>query len=336
MTTTLVLGDVAAEQWGLVTTAQARALGVPAQAMARLTERGSLERMTHGVYRVAGAPAEPLDSLRVAWLTLDPARRASQRVRDTRPEVVSHRSAANLHGLGDLESDMHEFITSTRKQTRRDDIRLHRSHLASDDWTVVDGLPVTTVARTVADLAASRVDGGHLAKVVRDALAVKQVSDDRLSASLAPHAHAYGAPKGEGEALLVRFLQESGVSEPLGRAVALSGTLTTAAVQTLASSPEMVRMRETMAELARTIGSTATTPELTRSIHQANAAMRQHLGTKGLGAMARVVDQTNAAIREGLSAKDLAAMARVAEDARKLFDTPEGRRLLERQRQDRP
>ena len=80
MTTTLVLGDVAAEQWGLVTTAQARALGVPAQAMARLTERGSLERMTHGVYRVAGAPAEPLDSLRVAWLTLDPARRASQRV----------------------------------------------------------------------------------------------------------------------------------------------------------------------------------------------------------------------------------------------------------------
>lgn len=197
MTTTLVLGDVAAEQWGLVTTAQARALGVPAQAMARLTERGSLERMTHGVYRVAGAPAEPLDSLRVAWLTLDPARRASQRVRDTRPEVVSHRSAANLHGLGDLESDMHEFITSTRKQTRRDDIRLHRSHLAPDDWTVVDGLPVTTVARTVADLAASRVDGGHLAKVVRDALAVKQVSDDRLSASLAPHAHAYGAPKGE-------------------------------------------------------------------------------------------------------------------------------------------
>lgn len=144
------------------------------------------------------------------------------------------------------------------------------------------------------------------------------------------------APKGEGEALLVRFLQESGVSVPLGRAVALSGTLTTAAVQTLASSPEMVRMRETMAELARTIGSTATTPELTRSIHQANAAIRQHLGTKDLGAMARVVDQTNAAIREGLSAKDLAAMARVAEEARKLFDTPEGRRLLERQRQDRP
>lgn len=315
MTTTLVLGDVAAEQWGLVTTAQARALGVPAQAVARLTERGSLERITHGVYRVAGAPAEPLDSLRVAWLTLDPSRLASQRVRDVSPEVVSHRSAASLHGLGDLDADMHEFTTTTRKQTRRDDIRLHRGHLTPGDWTVVDGLPVTTVARTVADLAASRVDGGHLAKVVRDALTIKQVSDERISAALAPHAHVYGAAKGDGEAVLARFLQESGVSVPLGRAVALSGsgTLAVAAAQALASSPEMVRMRETMASLAKTLGPSVSSPALERSIRQASAMLAQQLNTK-----------------------DLAELSRVADQARKLFDSPEGRRFLEQQRRARP
>jgi len=32
------------------------------------------------------------------------------------------------------------------------------------------GLPVTTVAQTIADLAAVRTDGGHLARVVSDAL----------------------------------------------------------------------------------------------------------------------------------------------------------------------
>lgn len=88
---------------------------------------------------------------------------------------------------------------------------------------MVDGLPVTTVARTVADLAAARVDGGHLAAVVRDALTVKHVSDHVLGAALAPHAQQYGSPAGDGTAVLARFLQESGLAVPLTRAVELAG-----------------------------------------------------------------------------------------------------------------
>ena len=228
MSAVLDLADVAAEQWGLVTTAQARALGVSAQGVARLSDQGALERMTHGVYRVSGAPPEPLDELHAAWLTLDPGRRAADRLRDPAPAVVSHRSAAGLHGLGDLDADEHEFTTQGRKQSRRPGIRLHRGRVAAREWTVVDGMPVTTVLRTVADLAAARVDGGHLASVVRDALTVKQVSDQELSAVLRPYAHRYGAPLGDGEALLARFVQESGVSEPLRRAVELAGTSTMA------------------------------------------------------------------------------------------------------------
>lgn len=222
MPVVLDIADLAAGQWGLVTTAQARVLGVSAQSVARLAGQGALERITHGVYRVTGAPASPLDGLRAAWLTLDPARPANQRLRDHNLGVVSHRSAAAVHGLGDLEADEFEFTSNARKQSRRPGIRLHRGHVRADQWSVVDGLPVTTVIRTIEDLAAARIDGGHLASIVRDALTRHQINPRTLTVTLQPHADHYGAPRGDGEALLRRLLQESGISETLEAAVRLA------------------------------------------------------------------------------------------------------------------
>lgn len=323
MSAALTLDDVAAEQWGMVTTAQARALGVSAQGVARLANQGSLERMTHGVYRVSGAPPEPADELRAAWLTLDPSRRSAERVRDASPAVVSHRSAAGLHGLGDLDADLHEFTTGGRKQSRRPDIMFHRAHLAAGEWTVVDGLPVTTVARTIADLAAARVDGGHLASVVRDALTVKQVSDQVLSAALAPHAQRYGAPAGDGEALLARFIQESGVSVPLGRAVELSGVgnLAASAAQLLAASPGLVRLQEQMAAIAQAITPAVSSPEMERRMSQIPAMAGKQLAESG--AFKGIQDPSVLA--------NLAEMSGVAEQIRQFVAAPEFRRFVEQQ-----
>ena len=224
MSVTLELADLAAEQWGLLTTAQAGSLGVSAQTLARLNREGVLERITHGVYRVGGTPVSPLDDLRAAWLTLDPRRTVRERIGDRRdsPAVVSYRSAARLHDLGDLEAPDLEFTVSGRKQSRRPDIRLHRAQLVPDDWTVVDGLPVTTVIRTIADLATSRTDGGHLGAAVRDALVRHGVDRHRLVEVLRPHAHRYGAQLGDAAALVSTFIQEAPVVVPLGRAIELS------------------------------------------------------------------------------------------------------------------
>ncbi|MHA6525486.1 type IV toxin-antitoxin system AbiEi family antitoxin domain-containing protein [Tessaracoccus sp. G1721] len=219
MSVALDLADIAAEQWGLLTSAQARAAGVSAQSLARYANQGLLERLSHGVYRTSGAPPTPLDGLRAAWLTLDPARRRVDRVREQSPAVVSHRSAALVHRLGDLEADEFEFTTPIRKQTRRPSVRLHRAQLQADDWTVVDGLPVTTVTRTIDDLASDRIDGGHLAGVVRDAMTRHMVDDQKLVAVLRRYAHLYGAPLGDGSALLRRLMQESGVAETLAAVV---------------------------------------------------------------------------------------------------------------------
>lgn len=259
MSALLDLADLAAEQWGLITTSQARALGVSAQTVARLASQGALERMTHGVHRVTGTPPSPLDGLRAAWLALDPDRRASERLRDKDPIAVSHRSAAAVHELGDLEADRFEFISGARKQTRRPDIRLHRDELGPDDWTAVEGLPVTSVLRTVTDLAAAHVDGGHLASVVRDALIRRQVDDQQLAAALRRHAHHYGVRMGDGEALLARFLRESGVSTPIGRAVELAGAMpiSPAVLEMLRNSKDLQRLSEQLASIQNAIAPTA-------------------------------------------------------------------------------
>ncbi|GAA1527471.1 hypothetical protein GCM10009741_31520 [Kribbella lupini] len=62
---------------------------------------------------------------------------------------------------------------------------------------------------TIADLAADGTDGGHLAGVVRDAIATSAVDLAKLSEALRPYAHRYGAPTGDGLALVQRLLDEA-------------------------------------------------------------------------------------------------------------------------------
>jgi hypothetical protein len=201
------------EQWGLITTAQARHAGLSAQQLARFADTRVLVRLRHGVYRVVGAPPNLHDDLRAAWLALDPGRTAQGRLADPNVEVVSHRSAAVVHQLGDLDADRLEFTTSARKQTRDAQVRFHRRRLGVGEWTLVDGLPVTTVLTTIGDLAAAHLDGGHLAGVVRDAVTTHHVDLDEVIAVLSPHAHLYGVPLGQGGTLLTRMLEQAGVPE---------------------------------------------------------------------------------------------------------------------------
>src|SRR5262245_50765439 len=144
--------EVAENQWGLVTRAQALAAGVPRATFARLVAAGALVRVAHGVYRIAGGLDPGHLDLRAAWLQLDPLTPAWQRVRSDDVAVVSHRSAAELYVLGDLIADTHEFSVPVRTQTRRRDVRLYLRQVPPEDRDVVDGLPVTGAHRIVADL----------------------------------------------------------------------------------------------------------------------------------------------------------------------------------------
>lgn len=216
----ILLAGIATGQWGMITTAQAAAAGVSAQAVARLAHDGQLERLAHGVYRLAGTPPHPHDEIRALWLGIDPRRAASDRIADGEVAAVSHRSAAVLLGLGDVAADVVEFTVAARHQTRRQDVRIHHGIVRAGERTLVDGLPVTTPLRTISDLASSRLDRGHLAGVVRDAVLEHHLPVAQVAAVLGQHARAYGVPAGNGMALVELMLEEAGLPQSTLDAVA--------------------------------------------------------------------------------------------------------------------
>jgi hypothetical protein len=164
------IGDLPAAQHGYFTRAQASAAGIEDFELTRSVNYGFIDRVGHGVYRVAGAGYDPLADLRVAWLRLDPANSPRQRM--LRPDIwVSHESAAAVHGLGVFIADEHTFISTRRLQPGPGiRIRRHSGGLARTEWTTKDGFAVTTVERTAADLFASGADGGHIGRFLLDAL----------------------------------------------------------------------------------------------------------------------------------------------------------------------
>ncbi|HMR12550.1 MAG TPA: type IV toxin-antitoxin system AbiEi family antitoxin domain-containing protein [Arachnia sp.] len=207
-----VLAEVSESQWGMVTSAQARARGVTHMNLTRLTETGDLVRVAHGVYRDAGAPSADHEELRAAWLMTDPARLAYERLSDQPPSaVVSGESASRLHRIGDLRAVRHEFTTPRRRQTQRPEVRYRTRVLPEQDVTVRDGLPVTTKERTIADLVEDRQDLSIVGDALRDAAGQSRLDTDRLTELLSPLAERNGYERGDGDALLSELLRIAGL-----------------------------------------------------------------------------------------------------------------------------
>lgn len=205
----VVVSDLAAGQWGLLTTAQAAQAGVTRLQLARLADAGVLERVIQGIYATAASPTEHRE-VRAAWLALDPALTAEERLADpVDAGVASHASAAALHQLGDLLDDEPELTLPRRKQSRRG-VRLHRLPLHTDDVTLVDGLPTTTAERTAADLLRDGHDPKHVATIIGQGVRRGVIDVDDLAARLDPLAHRHGHP--DGRALVEHLLDLVGLS----------------------------------------------------------------------------------------------------------------------------
>lgn len=204
------LFDVAEEQWGLITRSQTRNEGVAPSSFARLIEDGRVERIAHGIYRVRGARQADHLALRAAWLQLDPRTPAWVRVGDLRGPVVSHSSAADLYGVGDLRPDVHEFTLSVRRQSRRPDVRLHRGIVPADDRTVLLGLPVTRASRMIADLLADHVDPSAVAQITAQVIEHGLEDPATIAQQIGPFASRFRFQRGDGEALLDHLLVLAG------------------------------------------------------------------------------------------------------------------------------
>lgn len=196
------LFNVAEEQWGLITRAQALAEDIAPSSFARLIDDGRLERIAHGIYRVRGAGEADHLALRAAWLQLDPRTPGWLRVSDLRGPVVSHSSAADLYGVGDLRPDVHEFTLHARRQSRRPDVRIHRRIVPADDRTVLRGLPVTSAGRMIADLLADHVEPSAVAEITAQVIERGLNDPATIAEQIAPFASRFRFRREDGEALL--------------------------------------------------------------------------------------------------------------------------------------
>jgi hypothetical protein len=169
----------------VMTTAKLEAAGFSDARIRRLVKRGVLLRVGRGVYArsalVGGIARDPLGEqvLRAA---------AALAVAKPGVAVASHQSAAAIHGLDQLGRQPPGATVTHRpgagSGTRRPGVRVHVAALPSGHMTVRSGVRVTSVARTVVDLA--RSSSFRAGVVVADsALRGKQVSKDELRAVVA-------------------------------------------------------------------------------------------------------------------------------------------------------
>ena len=132
---------LASQQHGVVSREQLRALGLSSQAVYRRLQKRCLIRLHPGVYAVG-------------HLALSSRWRDFAAVLACGPDaLLSHRSAADLWGIRRTSSPRIE-VTAPRGRKGPAGITVHRSRVVHfDDRTAVDAIAVTSVARTLADLA---------------------------------------------------------------------------------------------------------------------------------------------------------------------------------------
>jgi hypothetical protein len=137
------VAELAERQWGVASLAQLRGLGLGERAVQQRAQAGRLRRVHRGVYAVGHAPLRREGRWLAAVLACGEG------------AVLSHVSAAAHWGL--LHSDA-TLMDVTTPASRRGGpkIRLHRSRsLTACDTTRHQGIPITTVPRTLLDLAAT-------------------------------------------------------------------------------------------------------------------------------------------------------------------------------------
>lgn len=133
---------LAARQQGLLTHAQLRSLGLGRRTIDRWLASGRLRGVHLDVYGFGPRPLTKHGRWLAAALAMGPG------------AALSHETAAALWGIAGNRPKID--VTAPRgRQGRpgRAGIRLHRCRLWDDERTVRDGIPTTTVARTLFDLA---------------------------------------------------------------------------------------------------------------------------------------------------------------------------------------
>lgn len=209
---------LASRQHGVVSVAQLHDLGLSRDAIQTRARGGRLHRLHRGVYAVGHVALTKRSRQLAAVLAAGPG------------ALLSHRSAGALWAIARSRGGAGVEVTAPRGRRAREGFTLHRSSdIPPQDRAVVDGVPVTSVARTLVDLAdvlteRRLADAVHEAEVQRvfDLTEVNEVlarlpgrrGRHRLTRVLAAYGDGPTGTRNRAERLFLEICARHGVPTP--------------------------------------------------------------------------------------------------------------------------
>ncbi len=194
------IARLATNQRGVFTREQARSAGMTRSSLQRRLRSGRWQAVAPGVLAVAGAPDTGDQRLWIALLlSLGP------------DALASFESAGRLHVLDAMPPTIAVTVPHYDHR-RRGAVTVHQQRVHLLDRTKVDGVPVTTVERTLCDLA-MMFSITRLRHVVQTAHLERKCTIESIGSTLL-RVGTIGRP---GSAKLIDVLDEMGPGEPIPR-----------------------------------------------------------------------------------------------------------------------
>jgi very-short-patch-repair endonuclease len=207
------IAELADRQHGVVARYQLRELGLSRHAINGRIRARRLHPVYRGVYAVGRRRIDQRGVWMAAVLSCGP------------DALLSHRAAAALWGIrpaGTVRVD----VSLPRRLGPRDGIRPHYARLPDDECTVHAGIPVTSVPRTLLDLA-TILQPHELKRAAEQAEALELAAEVSLNAVVQRHRGRHGAralrkvgpvravlPRSELERRFLAFIDETGLPQP--------------------------------------------------------------------------------------------------------------------------
>ncbi len=154
------LHDLAVEQYGYVTAADARRFGIDVHRLVRMVTSGAVERVGWGLYRFPDIPATAVAQLMEA--TLWPRGQG----------VLSHDTALDLYDLSNVNpAKIHVTVPKLLRLRRRQPsvYEIHRRDLPDADITLHENLRVVTARRAIDDTISRQLGPELIAQAIATA-----------------------------------------------------------------------------------------------------------------------------------------------------------------------
>ena len=152
------LYQIAEDQGGYFSIAQASSIGIRRNQIYRATGQGTIEKAYHGVYRLGLFPANRFEEIYAAMVSLGGN------------AVVGYETAFYIYDLSDIIPNEIHFILPRSSSRRRKHIRMHTAALPPEDITSFEGFQITTVSRTIIDILSTNGDFDQIRLAISQAL----------------------------------------------------------------------------------------------------------------------------------------------------------------------